>query len=184
MAGSLYIREDNDRLILDARPPNRKEVGLVFWVRLLVGPGSLVDCVLESNEVLAQYAEDAVDYYNRWLVTVERAVRNSLAIELKVSDVKHLRACPDLPDGAFVVPAVSALAMGDLQAVELGQLGHLTIAVRAAAVNNHTVLCRERPFPRSAYFAGVCIDDFCAFEKEEGDIVDGVVVPAACAPAT
>ncbi|CAE8589014.1 unnamed protein product [Polarella glacialis] len=93
-------------------------------------------------------------------------MRNSLAIELKVSDVKHLRACPDLPDGAFVVPAVSALAMGDLQAVELGQLGHLTIAVRASAVNNHIVLCRERPFPRSAYFAGVCIDDFCAFEKE------------------
>ncbi|CAE8624393.1 unnamed protein product [Polarella glacialis] len=72
--------------------------------------------------------------------------------------------------------------MGDLQAVELGQLGHLTIAVRASAVNNHTALCRERPFPRSAYFAGVCIDDFCAFEKEEGVIVDGVV-PAACAPA-
>ncbi|CAE8616450.1 unnamed protein product, partial [Polarella glacialis] len=72
--------------------------------------------------------------------------------------------------------------MGDLQAVELGQLGHLTIAVRASAVNNRAVLCRERPFPRSAYFAGVCIDDFCAFEKEEGVIVDGVVVPAACAP--
>ncbi|CAE8591274.1 unnamed protein product [Polarella glacialis] len=74
--------------------------------------------------------------------------------------------------------------MGDLQAVELGQLGHLTVAVRASAINNNIVLCRERPFPRSAYFAGVCIDDFCAFEKEGGVIVDGVVVPAACAPAT
>ncbi|CAE8615757.1 unnamed protein product [Polarella glacialis] len=128
---AVYKDADNDRLILDARPPNRKEIGLVFWVRLLVAPGSLVDCVLEPNEMVAQYAEDAVDYYNRWLVTVERAVRNSLAVELRVSDVKHLRACPELPDGAFVVPAVYALAMGDLQAVELGQLGHLAIAVRA-----------------------------------------------------
>ncbi|CAE8602157.1 unnamed protein product [Polarella glacialis] len=162
---------------------NRREGGIVFWVRLLASPASLVDLTLDVDEVLAQYAEDAADYYNRWIVTAERTIRNSLAIELRAARVRHLSCCPNISDDSLLVPAIAALAKGDLQAVELGQLAHLVLGVRSGAVNNSNIICRERPFPRGFYFPGVVMDDFCACEVEKCSVVDGIRVPRDVAPA-
>ena len=47
------------------------------------------------------------------------------------------------------------LCMGDLQAVEIGQLSHACLVARAGVLNDSELIARELPFPRGDYFGGI-----------------------------
>jgi hypothetical protein len=158
---------------------------LSYWVKLLAFPAALVDVVLRRDEVLAMSAEDAVDYYNRFVVSRARTLRTALSTPVHRSEVEGFAAFPKESKRQSFIPCIAALAMGDCQAVEIGQLAHLAIACRAGAICNNTVIARELPVPRSDYFSGIIIDDFVSFEKEKG-VLDssGILTHATFPPHT
>ena len=64
---TVYKEAGLDRLIVDARPPNRLDRALCHWVQHLGHPACLSDLHLESDQVLAIYSSDIVDFYNRFV---------------------------------------------------------------------------------------------------------------------
>ena len=101
----------------------------------------------------------------------------------KAGAVRHMKSCPDVPDHVDLIPCPATLGNGDLQSVELGQLRHLLIAVDGGSVYDDCLIAREKLPSRSDYRAGVTIDDFAAFEKEEcAFLPDGSRIPFASAP--
>ena len=175
---TVFNESSADRLIVDARPANIRENPLTYWVQHLGAPACLVDLTLESDEVLMIYSSDIVDFYNRFVVGEARSFRNTLAKSVPARMVKHLKACPAVPSSARLVPVFKVLAMGDVQAVELAQAAHMLLCAAAGAITDTALISRLWPLPRGPYLAGLCIDDFGAFEVEKGLL--GATV--ACGP--
>ena len=70
----------------------------------------------------------------------------------------------DLFDCPRLYPCLSALAMGDNQAVELGQLAHIQLGFQARFSPSELVVVHGRA-PRAAVAAGIFIDDVIFSEK-------------------
>ena len=64
--------EQRDRLILDARPPNRLEAGLCRWTKLMVCSSALLDLHLPPDFNFLVYSEDLRDFYYDFVVSDER----------------------------------------------------------------------------------------------------------------
>ena len=165
---TVYKEAGLDRLIVDARPPNRFDRALCHWVQHLGHPACLSDVHLDGDEVLAIYSSDIVDFYNRFVVTGDRTRRNTLKKTLKASALRHLSCCPHVPGDTDIAISLKILAMGDLQAVEIAQAAHSLICAVAGSVSDRSLISRLRPFPRLGFASGLCIDDFAAFEVEKG----------------
>ena len=111
-----------DRLITDARPPNRKEKGLVYFARTLGYPAALTDVWLGPDEDMHLCCLDAADYYNRFIASRERAARNALCVSFPARMLKGFKSLPKgVSGGARLVPGVQTLSMGNLNAVEFGR---------------------------------------------------------------
>ena len=70
------------------------------------------------------------------------------------------------------VPCFITLAMGDCNAVEYAQSVHMSLAMRADALSDSSLICAQRASPTSAYKAGLVIDDHVAFREEACTVFD------------
>ena len=169
-AFALVKDAEYDRLILDARPPNSKEITLDAWCKTLASCHTLALQELEPGKNMYFSGTDLKDYYHAFKVTTARAFRNALACPLSVEEAQQL-SC--FREEHASCPCLSALAMGDNQAVELGQLSHIQLVFTARAFSPYELLVVHGRAPRNAVAAGIVIDDAIFAESAE---------PGICAP--
>eukprot|EP00438_Fugacium_kawagutii_P002455 Skav235883 [mRNA] locus=scaffold5594:7902:12776:+ [translate_table: standard] len=170
VCGAFALVKDalTDRLILDARPPNSKEVTLDEWCKTLASPFTLALKELEPHQVLYFSGTDLKDYYHAFKVSTARARRNVLAVKVPHKFAKQLTCHhPGLVEHTHLYPCLSALAMGDNQAVEIGQLSHIQLGLVARAFSPYELIAVHGRAPRGPIAAGIVIDDVVLAECAE-----------------
>ena len=159
-AFALVKDERKDRLILDARPPNELEETLRDWCSTLGSVTALSQIELLPNNVLYMSGTDLRDFYYCFKVSKERGFRNAFACPLKNHQARELKCYgPHLDKHAILYPCLSTLAMGDNQAVELGQKAHVRLGLQARAFSVFELLTTHGKAPRGPVCAGIVIDD-------------------------
>ena len=130
-----------DRVILDARPPNQLEEALVVWKSTLGAVSALVQIELKPDCLLLMSGTDLCDYYCCYKVSKFRARRNALAFPLTPQQAASLQ-CFDqtMWQHQKHYPCLSTLAMGNNQAVELGQCAHINLGIIAEAFHQSSCL--------------------------------------------
>ena len=165
-AGLFTLMKDleRDRLILDSRPSNQLEPGYVTWTATMGTIAPLLELQIPDEEVVICSGEDLRDYYYFFYVTDERSNRNSIKYELSLQEAQTFEAYSRVSPGcAYYVPALATMAMGDVNAVEVGQESHVKLAFRAGVCLSDLVMLRGR-LPRKGPYVGIVIDDFIAME--------------------
>ena len=78
----------------------------------MVNASMLLETILESDEVLAQYLDDIRDMRYVFDVSDDRAHRNIFSREVRASEARSLRACPvNVADSDRLVAALRTVAM-------------------------------------------------------------------------
>eukprot|EP00435_Cladocopium_sp_Y103_P029655 s4131_g7.t1 len=155
-----------DRMILDARPPNMLEEALNEWTTTLGAVTALIQIELKPGHHLWMSGTDLCDYYYCYRVSKQRAYRNALAFSLSPQQAASLQ-CFDqtMYQHPKLYPCLATLAMGDNQAVELGQCAHVNLGLFAGAFKTHELLTTHGRAPRGAIACGVVIDDVLIAEQ-------------------
>ena len=111
-----------------ARPPNQLEEALVDWTRTLGAVSAFVHIGLKPECLLLMSGTDLCDYFCCYKVSKFRARRNALAFPLTPQQAASLQ-CFDqtMWQHQKHYPCLSTLAMGDNEAVELGQCAHINL---------------------------------------------------------
>ena len=147
--GMFCIPKDlkRDRLILDARRPNAAEITF-------------------HDEIIEASGEDIRDYYYAFQVGLERSLRNHLAGTFAPAEVSHFKAFePWMMQEPRLSATFCSMAMGDVNAVGLGQASHLGVIFSTGTVSAAELMSlRSRP-SRGLLSIGVVIDDFICLEK-------------------
>ena len=170
-AFALVKDAEQDRLILDARPPNSKETTLDAWCKTLASCHTLALQELGQDQIMYFSGTDLKDYYHAFKVPRVRAFRNALACALTPDEAQVLSCFkPEHWECPRLYPCLSALAMGDNQAVELGQLSHIQLGFLSNAFAPHEILAVHGRAPRGEIAAGIVIDDVILSEKAEADM--------------
>ena len=165
-AGLFTLMKDlaKDRLIMDARPANQLECGLTQWTNTMGSITPLLGLFVPPGQVVACCGEDLQDYYYHFQVTSSRAIRNSIKYELSLQEAKTLTAyASTTPDQQSYIPALRTMAMGDINAVEVGQESHVKLALTAGVCLKDLLTMRGR-LPRFGPYIGIVIDDFITLE--------------------
>lgn len=166
--------EKKDRLILDARPPNMLEETLCSWTKTLGSVNAILQIELEPGCNLSMSGTDLRDYYYCFKVTKQRACRNTFNFPLSPAQASELHCfTPDMWQHSTLYPCLATMAMGDCQAVEMGQMVHVKIGMQCEAIHPHELLCVHGRGPRGKISCGVIIDDALFLEQ----------VPAMLTPA-
>ena len=140
------------------------EEGLTSWTRTMASPIPLQDIILKPDEHLEASGEDLRDYYYLYQVTEERACRNAISLQLSLDEAKQFQCFKGLEEGhSFYVPALRTLAMGDINAVEIGQESHMVLALQAGFEMEEFITMKGK-FPRAGWGVGIIIDDFVVIE--------------------
>lgn len=163
-AFALTKDKDLDRLILDARPPNALEDTLTDWVQTLGAVPPLLQLEVPPGRELRFSGTDLKDYYYCFRVSRKRALRNALRLPLLPSQVGHLHAFKEHMKSANVLyPCLSTMAMGDNNAVEIGQKAHIQIGLQSQLFLPDELLTIHGRASRGDMACGVVIDDvlFC-----------------------
>ena len=170
-----------DRMILDSRPANELEAGLTAWTSTMASIVPLLDLVLPRGTLAITAGEDLRDYYYYYyyyfVVSEQRSLRNAIKFKIPLQEARKLKAYaaapPDLPE---YVPGLQTMAMGDLNAVEIGQQSHVKLAM-STGVRFEDLLTLRGGLPRSGPYIGIVIDDFIVVEcipaelPEPGDLL-------------
>ena len=165
-AFSLIKDELRGRLILDARPPNEVERTLNSYTKTLGCIDPLLQIELLPREVLVSNGDDLRDYYYGFVVSAPRMRRNCLNFHLNASEARGFSCWEDrFRSDEILLPALSTMAMGDCNAVELGQGAHILLGLRSAAFTPDELATIHGRAPRGQLAAGVLIDDFIMVEK-------------------
>ena len=166
---SIMKDQDKDRMIVDARPPNQAEATLSFWTSTLGTVEALEQIELDPSCNLELSGTDLCDYYYCYKVSPARASRNVLNMPLSHKTASQFKSyCQQavhLPEDQRVYPCIATLAMGDCQAVELGQCAHIKLGLLSGALKAEEILHIHGRRPRGAIAAGVVIDDVLITEQ-------------------
>ena len=174
-AFSLIKDSKKDRLIVDARPPNLVEPTLTSWCKTLGAVSAVLQIELRPNHQLYMSGTDLRDYYYCFSVSDKRCMRNSLQMPISESFAKELQCYDPKAHGtAPLFPCLQTLAMGDNNAVELGQMAHVNLGISARAFSAHELLTSHSRGPRGDISAGVVIDDVLIAEQLEPQAAQGV----------
>ena len=166
---AVYKNLVKDRLIMDSRPPNSREVPLRRWIATLALSSTLLGLFLPPGKVWALYADDLVDYYYCFIVSRARAARNALRGRWPRWAFKGFRCHdPDADQDELVNPCIDTMPMGDTNAPEFGQAAHIGIGMATGALAPERLLYMHGVPPKSAYVSGVIYDDHCGLELETG----------------
>eukprot|EP00435_Cladocopium_sp_Y103_P037015 s110_g9.t1 len=159
---------DSDRLILDARPPNAVEPTYTEWVKTLGSVQALLQIEMRPGFCMRFSGTDLKDYYYSYKVSAARAHRNALRLPLLPAQARHLAAYRpelELEQDQLIYPCLKTMAMGDNNAVELGQLCHVKIGLHCGVFAPSDLLCIHGRAPRGLLAAGVVIDDVLFAEQ-------------------
>ena len=166
-AGLFAVVKDleRDRLILDARPANIREVAPSTWTSTLASAASLASIELEEDKVLLCSGQDLRDFFYQFRVTRARAARNVLCGSLSKKELEDIFG--ELPhftaDHGFV--GLNTLAVGDLCACEFAQGSHVQLLLEAGVLEVAEMVQHRSPFPRGLLGIGIVIDDLVALEQ-------------------
>ena len=156
----VYKDEDFDRLILNPTVVNSRMRSISRHTKCL-GQGFLLTRIqLRDDERLVISGDDLREFYYTFKVSSARARRNALAVVYDAEDFREFACWDPALAGRRVVPALSALAMGDSLAVELAQASHLGLLQKEVGACRASVLVVYRaPFPRGPFWEILAIDD-------------------------
>ena len=155
-----------DRLILDSRPFNAVESAINRWLPTLGSAASLCGLSLQPWEELRASGEDVQDFFYSFKVGDERIIRNCLRFKLTPVEAAEFSCFEDrFKSEAWLVPSLATMAMGDCQAVAVGQTSHLALVLRTGALGIEQLLLHNAPSPRSSRVFGVVLDDLVVLEK-------------------
>ena len=155
---------EKDRLIMDSRPANSREVGLNHWCGSLANASMLGQICLGRDEDLCMSGEDVKDFFYQFVVSAKRAARNSLVGKMSRDELKQLFPFGDVPkEGGYV--GLSTMAMGDLCAVEFAQSSHLGVVLQCGGIHPRELLRLRSPMPRGPFMGGIVIDDLVLMER-------------------
>lgn len=172
LCGAFALGKDasSDRLIVDARLPNLVEPTMTEWVKTLGSVQALLQLELTADSCLRFSGTDLKDYYYSYKVTAARARRSAFRLPLTPAQARRLRAYHhDLDEDKFCYPCLRTMAMGDNNAVELGQLCHVHIALHSQVFTPSEILSIHGRAPRGSIAAGIIIDDVLFAEKMTKD---------------
>eukprot|EP00438_Fugacium_kawagutii_P028399 Skav205712 [mRNA] locus=scaffold608:43274:44422:- [translate_table: standard] len=142
LAGAFGLVKDleKDRLIIDARPANELEATLNTWTRTMGSVQAFLQHEIFPGYCMYFSGTDLKDFYYAFRITSRRAHRNALKYALTQAQAKRFQCYTDeLQHSSVLYPCLSTMAMGDNNAVELGQCSHLNIGLQVGAI--HPVNC-------------------------------------------
>ena len=156
---------EKDRLIMDSRPANGREIGLNHWCSCLANASLLGGIELRPDEDLLLSGQDIKDFFYQFTVGPDRLRRNCLIGKLDFEELSQIfpghEALPE--EGGYV--ALSTMAMGDLCAVEFAQCSHISIMLQSGALHPTELLRLRSPVPRGPFVLGLVIDDLVMLER-------------------
>ena len=101
-----------------------------------------------------------------WFRPSEPCSRNAMKLKLSAKEAQGLRCFEERLRGCKVrVPALATMAMGDANAVELGQGAHVLLGLQAGAFKPEELLLIHGRVPCAPLAAGIIVDDFIVIEK-------------------
>ena len=65
-------------MILDARPPNRRERALKSWIFFMASASTLCHIQIPADKVVVGYADDLVDYYYQFRISRTRNTKHAV----------------------------------------------------------------------------------------------------------
>ena len=163
---------ERDRLILDRRPRNGREMPHTKWVQCMASGTLLSHLHLLPEECLEMSGQDVKDFFYQFVVSKRRIASNVLAGELTVEQMQDVFGT-SAQDLQCSWAGLSTLAMGDLLACEFAQSAHLGLLLQSSAVHPQELLQLKQPVPRGAFCLGVVIDDLVMLEKVNRTVVQG-----------
>ena len=155
---------DWDRLIMDCRPANGREVGLQRWTSAMASANVLSQIELASSENLSMSGEDVQDYFYQFLISDARRRRNALVGKLSHAELLEVFGDALHFEGPGYV-CLSTMAMGDLCACEFAQGSHLSVLFGCGQLRPEELIMMHCPIPRSDLMIGVVIDDLVLLER-------------------
>ena len=168
VCGAFALTKDisKDRLIIDARGPNMLEHTYSSWVKTLGSVSAFLQIELRPECNLYLSGTDLRDYYYCFRVANKRSFRNAMKCPMRPSELKHLNCFREWHlKHRVVYPCLATLAMGDNNAVELGQMCHVKLGLLAGAFAPHELLCVHGRAPRGSISCGIVIDDVLIAEQ-------------------
>ncbi len=170
--------DDADRTICNRVPQNERERSLRAAGQVLAHGSSLVDFHLRSGEVGRVTAHDLSNYYHVCRVPFERAVTNQLGPPVRLSDFVEGAAYGRLVDrlgldrvsralqrGESVRACQGSLPMGDINAVDFGQVAHMRALRSVGCLSDTTLTTYRGHFPRGDVVEGVVVDDYVILQR-------------------
>ena len=165
---------DKDRLILDSRPANCLEESLAAYTQCMGSPVPLLDYELDEASLLLASGEDLKDYYYYYVVSSQRAARNCIKFRLTPKEASSFKCMPQGSVAKGFYPALATMAMGDINAVEYGQMAH-TLLAHACGIRLTDLLTLRSRVPRQNWMCGLVIDDLIFLEAVPRDLPKLVV---------
>lgn len=153
-----------DRLIMDCRPANGREIGLQRWTSAMASASVLSQVELLPEEKLTMSGEDVQDYFYQFKISASRKKRNSLVGVLSQAELEEVFGRKMSFDGPGFV-SLATMAMGDLCACEFAQGSHLSVLFDSDQLRVEELIMMHCPIPRSSLMIGVVIDDLVLLEK-------------------
>ena len=176
-AFALIKDADKDRLIIDARAANELEPTLRDYCQTLGAISALLQIELLPENLLLLNGTDLRDYYYCFKISRARAHRNAFRFPLTRAQAAAYSCFQAVDNGEDVwYPCLSTMAMGDNNAVELGQGSHVLLGLRAGIFTVSELLTVRSRAPRGNVACGIIIDDLLIAEQLRADaIVPGLV---------
>ena len=177
LCGAFSLLKDQlqDRLILDARPPNSLEPTYAEWTKTLGAASTLLQVELEADHNLYLSGTDLRDYYYAFRVSSKRSYRNALCLPISPAQASALGLqCfnSDMWKHKLLYPCLDTLAMGDNNAVELGQMSHVLLGLISQCFSPHELVTVHGRAPRGAIACGIVIDDLLIAEQIPTSLAD------------
>ena len=125
----------------------------------------LLHFFLPPGHKLVLHAEDLREFYHAFKISRSRQLRNAFKMRVKPEQVCRLKAFSShLWQHEVLVPLLSTMAMGDLNAVAMAQTAHLGVLLQKTELRlKHFITLKQRP-QRDLWLAGLMIDDLLLAE--------------------
>ena len=154
--------DTQDRLVGDRRARNAWEAHVGGDARWLAGGADLCELVVPEHHCIRIWSDDVQDMYPAFDAAAARAVTNAIAVELPSRAFAGTRALsrrPGLEQEPFLVPCISGMISGDLNAVDFAQDAHGAVLHGAGSYQPRHRVLGGRPLPRGPHLETLCIDD-------------------------
>ena len=155
---------DFDRLIMDCRPANGREVGLNHWTGVMASSTVLSQIELADDEDLRLSGEDVQDYFYQFRISNDRGIRNALVGLMSEAELKEIFGDQLGFSGPGFV-SLNTMAMGDICACEFAQCSHLSVLLSSGQLSPEELIIMSSPLPRSLLSIGIVIDDLVLLER-------------------